>query len=122
MLTSKELEDGIAKAGVVDGDVQALIKEMDADGSGVIDYSEFLAVAVDSKAMQKEENCLQAFHVFDKDRNGKISMAELRDLLKQDGVSEAIGAQTAESVMKEVDKNGDGEIDFSEFKAMMKVN
>merc|ERR1712130_241379 len=118
MLTSQELESGIAKAGVRDADLQRLIKEMDVDGSGVIDYTEFIAVAVDARHAAKEENCWAAFTAFDKDGNGKISMTELRDLLRQDGVSETVGQQNARVVMDEVDKNKDGEIDFSEFKAM----
>merc|ERR1712048_363000 len=122
MLSTQELQEGIEKAGVQGlqgGELKALIAEMDADGSGAIDYTEFIAVAIDRKVACKDDNCRRAFCTFDKNNDGSISMAELRDLLKLEGVSDALGQQTAESVMREVDKNGDGQIDFEEFKAMV---
>jgi len=123
MLTPKELEGGVTKAGIKMGtDLQALIRDMDADSSGAIDYTEFIASAIDMKTATQEDNCWAAFCVFDKDGNGKISMTELRSLLQAEGVAEAMGQQEAGAVMREVDKNGDGEIDFKEFMAMMKAN
>jgi len=100
----------------------SLHQDLDADSSGNIDYTEFIAAAVDMRTACQEANCRSAFNIFDRDGNGKISMAELRQLLSEEGVADSLGAQTAEQVMKEVDKNGDGEIDFPEFMAMMKAN
>ena len=52
-------------------DVHAIIKAMDTDGSGRVDYMEFLAAALDGK-MYKIEECRAAFQVFDKDKKGRI--------------------------------------------------
>merc|ERR1712217_714244 len=102
MLSAQELEEGIAKAGISGGDLKALISEMDADGSGNIDYTEFIAAALDRKVATADENCRAAFMVFDTDGDGRISLEELRELLqKMDPKT------SAEAVLKEVDTNGD---------------
>merc|ERR1711920_813058 len=88
MLSMEELSHGVEKAGVnLDKDMQRLIKDLDADGSGNIDYSEFIAAAVDMKTACQEDKCRAAFAIFDKDGDGKISMTELKQLLEDEGVS-----------------------------------
>ncbi|XP_032872308.1 LOW QUALITY PROTEIN: calcium-binding protein 1-like [Amblyraja radiata] len=52
------------------------------------------------------------------DRDGRITAVELRDastLLAGQG----IGVRQAEEMMREVDENGDGSVDFDEFVQMM---
>jgi len=126
LLTATEMKEGIAKANLkeTDDELKQLLEAVDSDGSGVVDYTEFLAAALDKKTYMAENQCWQAFRVFDRDGNGKISKAELAHVLNDDGVKEAAngfesGKEIAE-LLKEVDKNGDGEIDFDEFMAMMK--
>jgi len=55
--------------------------------------------------------------VFDRDGNGKISMEELQAALNDGSLDESM-----QELMKEVDTNGDGEIDFDEFKQMMRLS
>jgi len=64
-------------------DVHAIIKAMDTDGSGKVDYMEFLAAALDGK-MYKIEECRAAFQVFDKSRTGMIDKSDLAAVLKSD--------------------------------------
>ena len=45
--------------------------------SGSIDYTEFLAAAMDSKIYQRAENIKMAFAMFDKDGSGKIDKNEV---------------------------------------------
>lgn len=68
---------------------------------------------------QKEEIVWQAFRLFDRNGDGKISKDELKYVLNDDGVQEA--AKDMAELMKEIDQNGDGEIDFNEFMAMMRA-
>eukprot|EP00435_Cladocopium_sp_Y103_P070865 s25_g36.t1 len=52
LLTAAELKAGLEKGGLKDnipGDLQEIMKSIDADGSGVIDYTEFLAATLDRK-------------------------------------------------------------------------
>lgn len=56
-----------------------------------------------------------AFDMFDKDGSGKIDKTELISLLNGDGLSNNVPREQLEAYIKEVDANGDGEIDFEEF-------
>ncbi|CAE8656747.1 unnamed protein product, partial [Polarella glacialis] len=121
LLTVVEMKAGLEKAGLAEipADLQAIMDGVDADGSGVIDYTEFLAATLDQKDYMKEDACWQAFRVFDRDGNGKISKEELAQVLA-DGAVSAMLVQDVESLMNEIDVNGDGEVDFDEFLLMMR--
>jgi len=124
-LTINEMKDGIKKAGLKDipPDLQQIMEDVDSDGSGVIDYTEFLAATLDKKSYLKEDVCWSAFRVFDRNGDGKISQEELKMVLGDGEVAGQLGAEgvsIAQKLMSEVDGNGDGVIDFEEFMAMMK--
>lgn len=121
-LTAIEMKEGIAKAGLKDipADLQEIMKDIDSDGSGVIDYTEFLAATLDRKTYLKEDVCWSAFRVFDRNGDGKISQEELKMVLGDGTVTDMLGKDAVDSLMTEVDGNGDGFIDFEEFMAMMK--
>merc|ERR1740121_3181598 len=121
LLNSQELKDGLEKAGFTDipPDLQQILNEVDSNGSGVIDYTEFLAATLDKKLYIQEDVCWAAFRVFDRDGNGKISKEEILEVLG-DGDVANMCMQDIVELMKDVDANGDGEIDFSEFMHMMR--
>lgn len=93
-------------------EVNRMMKEIDTDKSGYIDYTEFLKAALDKKKNLSRDNLRQAFNLFDKDKSGTISARELKFVLEN-------GATSSDGVWKEVlmdlDANGDGEIDIKEF-------
>merc|ERR1719454_796369 len=94
-LTVAEMKEGLQKAGLKDipPDLQQIMEEVDSDGSGVIDYTEFLAATLDKKSYMQEDVCWQAFRVFDRNGDGKISKEELEAVLGNGNVEEAMGAQ-----------------------------
>jgi calcium-dependent protein kinase len=121
LLTVNEMKEGLQKSGLkeIPPDLQQIMEEVDSDGSGVIDYTEFLAATLDKKVYMAEDVCWQAFRVFDRNGDGKISKDEIANVLSDGDVQNAAAKDMAE-IMKEIDKNGDGEIDFQEFMAMMR--
>merc|ERR1711972_191883 len=52
LLTSAEMKEGLARAGLkeIPADLQQIMEDVDSDGSGVIDYTEFLAATLDKRA------------------------------------------------------------------------
>ena len=54
-----------------------------------------------------------AFSYYDKDNSGAISVDEIKSVL---GVGKNIKMEVWDQVVLEVDANGDGEVDFEEFK------
>jgi len=123
LLTVNEMKEGLLKSGLkeIPPDLQQIMEEVDSDGSGVIDYTEFLAATLDRKAYIQEDVCWSAFRIFDKNGDGKISKTEIEAVLGAGDVEAAMGAQAVADLLKEVDKDGDGEIDFQEFMGMMKA-
>jgi len=125
-LSMDELKKGMEKAGAL-GLPEDLVKVMqgiDADGNGRIDYTEFLAATMEQKSAEQESACWAAFRAFDRDGNGRITRKELQLVLEtaEDSLGSAMGAEAIEKVLLECDGNGDDEIDFDEFLAMMKSN
>jgi len=121
LLTAKELREGMAKAGFssIPEDLQKILEEVDSNGSGMIDYTEFLAATLDRKMYLQEDICWAAFRVFDRDGNGRISKEEIA-LVLGDGDVASVAMRDIAELMTDVDSNGDGEIDFQEFMEMMR--
>eukprot|EP00812_Abedinium_dasypus_P012548 NODE_605_length_1450_cov_685.542652.p1 GENE.NODE_605_length_1450_cov_685.542652~~NODE_605_length_1450_cov_685.542652.p1 ORF type:complete len:404 (-),score=135.79 NODE_605_length_1450_cov_685.542652:224-1279(-) len=121
LLTVAEMKQGLSNAGLkeIPPDLQAIMEDVDSDGSGVIDYTEFLAATLDKKTYNDENILWQAFRVFDANGDGRISKEELQKVLG-DGSVQSVAAREMAEIMKEIDQNGDGEIDFQEFMQMMR--
>jgi calcium-dependent protein kinase len=122
LLTLAELKAGLTRAGLtsIPHDLKLIMDGIDADKSGVIDYTEFLAATIDRRSYLQESVCWTAFSVFDRNGDGKITQEELRSVLRSGSVETLVDIQEVEELMRDFDKNGDGIIDFDEFMAMMR--
>lgn len=122
LLTTAEIKVGLKNGGLEELpiDLNQIVEDMDSNGSGVIDYTEFLAATLEKKLYLQEDVCWKAFATFDQNGDGQISLEELKQVLQSDSVEEALGAECIAELMQEVDANGDGTIDFNEFMAMMR--
>eukprot|EP00742_Colponemidia_sp_Colp-10_P000181 GILJ01000202.1.p1 GENE.GILJ01000202.1~~GILJ01000202.1.p1 ORF type:complete len:469 (+),score=93.72 GILJ01000202.1:43-1449(+) len=119
-LTLAELTEGVQSMGhtPVQEELQRVLAGVDTDGSGSIDYTEFIAATLDRRLYLQEEKLWSAFRVFDKDGSGRITAQELREVLSRG--NDVVDQRVAEEIIREVDTNGDGEIDFDEFITMMR--
>ena len=119
-ITIKELEIVMRSLGQkpTESELQDMVNEVDADGNGIIDFSEFCGLmARRMKDDDTKEELLEAFKVFDRDGSGTISSEELRHVMTNLG--EKLTEKEVDEMLKEADVNGDGEIDFDEFLKMM---
>lgn len=74
---------------------------------------------MDEELFLREDYLQAAFNMFDKDRSGRIDFDELLAIVKGDGPSNALQEAAVSNAIHEIDVNGDGEIDLSEFILMM---
>ena len=102
-----------------DQEVEEMFNSVDTDRSGFIDFTEFVVAATNQSTLTSEEKLQAAFRMFDKDGSGKISPEEIKAVLCF-GDASAINNEMLENIIKQVDENGDGEIEFDEFVTMMK--
>ena len=102
-----------------DEEVEAMFNAVDTDRSGFIDYSEFVVAAMNERQLTSNDKLHAAFKMFDKDGSGIISADEIKEVL-QFGGANSMSSEAVDKIIKQVDENGDGEISFDEFVAMMK--
>jgi calcium-dependent protein kinase len=120
-LTFTEIEEGLKKMKIPDWEsLLESLKNADTDSSGTVDYTEFIAATLDSQIYLKEEYLKAAFDMFDKDGSGKIDNEEVIVLLNGEELKSLASKDAIGIALHEIDANGDGEIDFDEFKQMMK--
>jgi calcium-dependent protein kinase len=94
---------------------EQIIKEVDSNNSGYIDYTEFLVACRRRQIVSSVKDLETAFKCFDIDKNGKITACELKQILGNGFGGDSVW----EKLIQEVDLNGDGELDINEFKTMM---
>ena len=101
-----------------DDEIYEMIKEVDSDGNGEIDFDEFLIVmSRKMKDTDTEEEFIRGFQVFDADSDEKISKDDLRALMKNLG--EDISEEELDDMIKVATTEGTSTVNFDEFRAVL---
>ena len=98
-----------------ESEVERIIDLVDTNDSGLIDFTEFLVAASNEEELLKRERLENAFAYLDADKNGYITIEEIRHFL--DGTEET--KDELKKIFDEVDKNGDGKISKNEFLSLL---
>ena len=120
-LTREELVKGLSRVlsqEDAEFEVFRIIDMIDADGNGFIEFEEFMQCELHKDKILTDENLITVFNLFDKDKSGAISPSEIQAVL---GGDSDISENVWKDIMKGLDENGDGEIEFKEFKQMMNL-
>lgn len=122
MLSPGDIREGLAKAGMgMTPALEELLQSVDSDGSGFLDYTEFIAATVDQELYAQRDVCLAAFRTFDLDGDGKISECELEHVLGGGDAEKSPSKRRIQRMVSEASPNGAGYIDFEDFHTMMKT-
>ena len=118
VLTRDELVLGYRElmGDMAEAEVDRIMEIADIDRSGAIDYSEWVVATINKNQLLSDEKMKQAFDIFDVDGGGTISSGEIKKIL---GIGKNYDEKIWDEIVNEVDINGDGEISYEEFKAMM---
>ena len=91
--------------------LQEAIEAVDSDGSGWIDFDEFLALmAKKTKDAEDEQELREAFRVFDKNNKGVIETGDLKVIFK--ALDPDMPDEEVEQIISEVDEDGSNTVDF----------
>ncbi|XP_035692824.1 neo-calmodulin-like isoform X2 [Branchiostoma floridae] len=123
-ITATELESVMRSLGhdPTGDEIQDMMKSVDVDGNGTIDFQEFLSMMGSRPsvhAVDRDVEIREMFRVFDVDGNGFISAAELRRAMSNLG--EDLTEDEIDEMIRVADKDGDGQIDFEEFVKMSRL-
>ncbi|KAI4344170.1 hypothetical protein L6164_011430 [Bauhinia variegata] len=132
-ITRQELRESLRnlRISMTDREIEDIVVKFDSNGDGLIDFDEFCLLTSECMVGQEggsegilkedeEENLKEAFDVFDKDKDGLISVEELALVLNTLGLKEGRKIEDCIEMIRKVDMDGDGKVNFNEFKRMMK--
>lgn len=98
-----------------------MVCELDANGSGSVEFGEFVDLMTRKvKSKEAEEELREAFEIFDIDGNGFITSRDLRQAMTKLG--ERLSNEEADEMIREADFNDDGEINIEEFIVLLTSN
>ncbi|KAI8005218.1 Calmodulin-like protein 5 [Camellia lanceoleosa] len=122
-ITKKELNESLENMGIFipDSELTQMIEKIDVNGDGCVDIDEFGALyqsIMDEK--DEEEDMREAFKVFDQNGDGFITVEELRSVLAALGLKQGRTVEDCRRMIMKVDVDGDGMVNFNEFKQMMR--
>ncbi|GKV37790.1 hypothetical protein SLEP1_g45777 [Rubroshorea leprosula] len=110
----------VEKLGLVQGEEERT--GFDLPGSGLLEDEVPVEEVLDGLENGSERNqlLLEAFRIFDEDGNGFIDAMELKRVLQCLGLDNGWDMSEIEKMLKVVDLNLDGKVDFTEFEVMMR--
>ena len=119
-IDAEELKDALESLGqvVTEESVQELVDEVDEDGSGEIEFDEFL-VLMSRQILNSDVvyDCEKAFDIWDSDHDGRITVEQVRSVFQR--LPERPSEDEIEELIDIADADRDGMIDFNDLMNMM---
>lgn len=127
-ISSSEVINSLGELGtkISTEEVHCMMQEFDKDGDGHIDLDEFVdfiqrggtgSGAEGTTQPDGDKELKDAFDLYDIDNNGLISASELHKVMRMLGLKSTLRDCT--NMIRQVDQDGDGNVNFEEFKKMM---
>lgn len=117
-----DLKEGLKKYSdlqLTDNQFETLLKQLDNDGNGYIEYEEFLRATMDMESLLTDSNLKMAFKFFDVDDSGKLDAEELKSVLGVMNDNPEHENDLINTILKDL-KTEDGLISYENFKDIMR--
>ena len=104
-------------------EIEQILKEVEIYNDGQIYFNQFLKIMAKrlKNIKDDEDKYLKSlFDELDRNKNGLISIKEIRNIVSHSKENENITDKEIEFIMKEANTDGDGLISFEEFMMIMK--
>ena len=114
-LTKDELAIAFKEAGMEmqDAQLNQVIKSVDFNENGSIEYEEFIRVNLPKEQLFTEENLKHAFDMFDSDKKGMITLNNFKEIL---GIEKVKDKKIYEELLKQIPLQNNEKMNFDEFK------
>lgn len=113
-ISLQELDEACPQLGLDSEEARGIFQQLDVDGSGAIEYSEFLSAAIPKDQLSRNA-CWEVFRFCDTDGSGSISPEEVQELVARCS-SKASTCSTAASS----DVEAREEMDFDRFVTLLR--
>lgn len=101
-----------------ESELREMIREVDEDDSGTIEFPEFLTMMVRKvKAPDTQDELVNAFRVFDYEENGFISAQQLCHVMTN--IGEKLSQAEITEMLKQAGVDSHGQINYEDFVKMM---
>jgi len=98
-----------------EAELRDFLTEVDSDGSGTIEWNEFLSLMVrqlkGATRDEREQGLRNAFEAMDSDNDGYVTLSEFKQLMTNIGTSE----DDVERLVAAMDVDGDGKVTYQEY-------
>jgi len=102
--------------------VAEIMDELDHNQDGRLEYTEFIAAAMDQRLHKNETLCWRAFKAFDRDGKNRITYPDLQHVLQDEELlHEVPNCRSAWRYFHKMDVDGDGEVTFEDFMRMLRA-
>ena len=119
-ITAQELGTLMTKLGKKSNEAELIdmINEIDADGSGTIDFNEFLSLITRKmKDPAVESELMEAFKTFDKDGNGMMATSEFKKIIKD--ITNKLTDADIDDMIEELDPSKPTQLKFEDMIRIM---
>jgi len=108
-----------------DQEIKEIVREADKNGNGTIEFDEFVKAMASTKGRQSiisvsDESFVDAFYVFDKDKDGFITRAEMEGVVHELHLDHIYTQPIIDAMFNAADINHDDKITREEFLIAMK--
>ena len=127
-LTEEELRKGLMKylfkgkknKDAAEKEANSIFIKLDDNKNGYIECEEFIRAGIDKKLLKSKKVLRFTFDFLDKDRNGEISIEELKEVFRNEGdYNDDEYDKNMIELVKSIDTDLNGRISFDEFYNMM---
>ena len=127
-LTEEELRKGLMKylfkgkknKDAAEKEANSIFIKLDDNKNGYLECEEFIRAGIDKKLLKSKKVLRFTFDFLDKDRNGEISIEELKEVFRNEGdYNDDEYDKNMIELVKSIDTDLNGRISFDEFYNMM---